>query len=116
MINTKINTIDDAIQKRIEQINSISYFHKIELYKKGEENYIAKEFITDLGIIEKGFDVSDFLEQCKIIDFGPDTNITNFVMYKDKIYYIDQDYIDWVLNPQQNKYDEKKRYMKKYIW
>lgn len=112
----KLEKIDDSINQRIQQINVIAYFPKIDIYTKSGENYIAREFIPELGLLEKGFDVSDFVEQCKSINFGPDTNVTNFVRYKDKIFYIDQDYIDWVIEPEKHQYDEKKHHVKKDIW
>lgn len=112
----KLEKIDDSINKRVQQINAIGYFPKIEIYTKSGEKYIAREFIPELGLLEKGFDVSDFVEQCKSINFGPDTNVTNFVKYKNRIYYIDQDYIDWLIEPGKHEYDEKKHHVKKDIW
>lgn len=112
----KLEKIDDSINQRIQKINTIGYFPKIEIYTKSGENYIAREFIPELGLLEKGSDVSDFVEQCKSINFGPDTNVTNFVRYKDRIFYIDQDYIDFVIEPEKHQYDENKNHVKRDIW
>lgn len=112
----KLEKIDNSLHQRVHQINAIGYFPKIEIYTKSGENYVAREFIPELGVLEKGFDVSGFVEQCKSINFGPDTNVTNFIKHKDRIFYIDQDYIDWLIEPEKHQYNEDKHHVKKSIW
>jgi len=112
----EIEKVDNLLEDRIRKINEIDYFPETSLYEINGNQFIIREFIPKLWDLEQWLDVSDFVEKCKSINFGPDTNVTNFVKYKGKIFYIDQDYIDWIIKPEKHKYDEKKHYLKKKIW
>src|SRR3989338_6927628 len=100
----------EEIQLRMAQLQKSPYFPKIKACNDRGKNVIGVEFVPHTGKVEKGEDVSDFLTACREVNFGPDTNATNFTRYRGQLKYIDQDVIGWLKKPANHPYDEKKHY------
>lgn len=104
------------IENNINLINNIKFFPRVKIIKCWKNIFLGKKFITSIDYPDKGFDITDFLTECRKINFWPDTNNSNFIISKDWLKYIDQDIIDWLIEPELHRYDESKFYLKDSIW
>jgi|688.fasta_scaffold00399_41 hypothetical protein len=92
-----------SVNKVISNLNLINsskpFFPKFRTYKKNGLTYLAREFISQTeinGITDN--EKEEFINLCKSIGFAPDINPTNFIRSNGDIYYIDQDFVQWVVN------------------
>lgn len=116
LFSTPDSVPQEAIQSRIDLLKKCSYFPDCILVEKVGKIFIARQFIPDVGHCYRGQDVSDFFDYCRGINFGPDTNSTNFKPYKGQVKYVDQDLIDWIRNPESNPFDPSRDQQKPVMW
>lgn len=89
----------ETLDARISFINQNPYFPKVKFINKGDSTYIGVEFIPHIDHAQRGEDVSEFIESCKAMDFGPDTNVTNFIRHDGQLKYFDNDFVSWIKDP-----------------
>ncbi len=104
------------VANRLAQLNASESFPKNHLFQENEKTILGVEFIFG-EYPKKGTDVSVFLDECRALNFGPDTNCTNFkVTPSGKLKYIDGDAVEWAQNPQNHLFDEARSATRKTTW
>lgn len=104
------------VQSRITAFATAEYFPEFKIVQDGGTTYLGVEFVEG-NYPERGVDVTEFLEACQRINFGPDTNHTNFKQTEDGVLkYIDGDAGEWLINPSKHPYTEGSYAIRDKIW
>lgn len=103
-------------ESRIQALATTSYFPEFKIIEEDGKTYLGVEFV-DGTYPERGADVHEFLEACQRINFGPDTNVTNFKQTQDgDLKYVDWDVGEWLISPSKHPYIEGSYAIRNKTW
>ncbi len=108
--------IRTEVEKRINLLSQSGYFPEIKILESEGACTLSTQFIPHTSHIQRGEDVSDFIETCRTLNFGPDTNVTNFQRLNGNLKYIDGDILEWIIEPSTHPFDESASRTKPIIW
>lgn len=99
----KLEKDRQKIKERIDSLKDSAYFPLTVL----AENAVEIEYIPSTETPERGEDILDFYNFCQKINFGADTNATNFLRHNGQLKYTDQDLMHWIIDPKSTSFDER---------